>query len=163
MGRSAKPIEPAIHPVDRHVGLIARLRRRALSLSQSTVAGQLGVSFQQLQKYERGANRISASSLHALSLILDLPVAKFFDGLPAPPKPRSGAPAPRDLVTEMVAAPDGPALAESLPRPAARPGSRPAHRPRPARSAEPAGQRPADTTARDLRSPTLAKRLSSRA
>jgi transcriptional regulator with XRE-family HTH domain len=114
MGRSAKPIEPAIHPVDRHVGLVARLRRRALSLSQSTVAGQLGVSFQQLQKYERGANRISASSLHALSLILDLPVAKFFDGLPAPPKPRSGAPAPRDLVTEMVAAPDGPALAKAF-------------------------------------------------
>jgi transcriptional regulator with XRE-family HTH domain len=110
MGRSPKAISPAIHPVDRHVGLTARLRRRALSLSQATVAGQLGVSFQQLQKYERGANRISASSLHALSLILDLPVARFFDGLPAP----GDAAAPRDLVAEMVAAPDGPALAEAF-------------------------------------------------
>lgn len=112
MSRQSVRQEPAVHPVDRHVGQVARARRRALQLSQTAVAQRLGVSFQQLQKYERGTNRISASALHGLSLILDLPVARFFDGLPEPDDPDAGR--GRDLVAEMVAAPEGPALAEAF-------------------------------------------------
>ena len=67
MGRQPSPPGAVIHPVDRHVGQVLRARRRALQLSQSAVAERLGISFQQLQKYERGSNRISASTLHSLS------------------------------------------------------------------------------------------------
>ncbi len=112
MGRQSAALNAAIHPVDRHVGQVVRTRRRALQLSQSAVAQQLGISFQQLQKYERGTNRISASVLHGLSLVLDLPVARFFDGLPEPDDLDRGR--GRDLVAEMVAAPEGPALAEAF-------------------------------------------------
>jgi len=112
MGRQTPPRAAAIHPVDRHVGQVLRARRRALQLSQSVVAARLGISFQQLQKYERGTNRISASALHGLSLALDLPVARFFEGLAAPENP--GDARGRDLVAEMVAAPEGLALAEAF-------------------------------------------------
>lgn len=112
MGRPPSPQGAAVHPVDRHVGQVLRARRRALQLSQSAVAARLGISFQQLQKYERGANRISASTLHAVSLVLDLPVARFFDGLAEPDNADDGR--GRDLVAEMVAAPEGPALAEAF-------------------------------------------------
>lgn len=118
MGRQRTPPKPkpkpkiAAHPVDRHVGQVLRGRRRTLGLSQTAVAEQLGISFQQLQKYERGTNRVSASVLHGLSLALDLPVARFFDGLPAPAdNDRAHG---RDLVAEMIAAPEGPALAEAF-------------------------------------------------
>lgn len=110
--RSGSAVRPAVHPVDRHVGQVIRARRRALQLSQTAVAEKLGVSFQQLQKYERGTNRVSASALHGLSLALDLPMARFFDGLPEPENP--GEARGRDLVAEMVAAPEGPALAEAF-------------------------------------------------
>ena len=113
MSRQARSLEASsVHPVDRHVGQVLRARRRALQLSQSAVAGQLGISFQQLQKYERGTNRISASALHMLSLALNLPVARFFDGLPGPENPDDGP--GRDLVAEMISAPEGPALAEAF-------------------------------------------------
>ena len=112
MGRQISSLGGAVHPVDRHVGQVARARRRALQLSQSAVAERLGVSFQQLQKYERGTNRISASMLHGLSLVLDMAVARFFDGLAEPENPDDGR--GRDLVAELVAAPEGPALAEAF-------------------------------------------------
>lgn len=112
MGRQTLRETAAVHPVDRHVGQVLRARRRALQLSQSAVALRLGISFQQLQKYERGTNRVSASALHGLSLALDLPVARFFEGLAEPENP--GDARGRDLVAEMVAAPEGPALAEAF-------------------------------------------------
>lgn len=112
MDRQIRPPSLAVHPVDRHVGQVLRARRRALQLSQSAVALQLGISFQQLQKYERGTNRVSASVLHGLSLALDLPVARFFEGLAEPDNPDDAR--GRDLVAEMVAAPEGPALAEAF-------------------------------------------------
>jgi transcriptional regulator with XRE-family HTH domain len=112
MGRQRIPTKTTVHPVDRHVGQVLRSRRRALALSQSAVAEPLGISFQQLQKYERGTNRVSASVLHGLSLVLDLPVARFFEGLPAPAD--LGRAHGRDLVAEMVATPEGPALAEAF-------------------------------------------------
>ena len=73
--------EPLPHPVDRHVGQRLRIRRRALGMSQMALASRLGVSFQQVQKYERGTNRLSASTLHAAAVALETPVAGFFAGL----------------------------------------------------------------------------------
>lgn len=67
--------------VDAHVGAQVRLRRKLLGLSQTALANQLGVAFQQVQKYERGVNRISASMLFEISRTLDAPIAYFFDGI----------------------------------------------------------------------------------
>ena len=68
-------------PVDLHVGDRIRLRRKALGLSQEHLAAAVGVSYQQVQKYERGHNRVSASSLFEISCSLDVGVSYFFDGL----------------------------------------------------------------------------------
>src|SRR5712671_2327965 len=66
-------------PIDIHVGSRVRLRRNMLGLSQEKLGGAIGLTFQQVQKYERGANRIGASRLHDLSQVLDVPVSFFFD------------------------------------------------------------------------------------
>src|ERR671933_60590 len=73
----------APHPVDVQVGHRLRLRRAALGLSQTTLAEQVGLTFQAIQKYERGENRTSASRLYQFARILSVPVAYFFEGLPA--------------------------------------------------------------------------------
>ncbi len=67
------------NPIDVHVGSRLRLRRTLLGLSQQKVGDALGLTFQQVQKYERGANRIGASRLWDLSGVLDCPVSFFFD------------------------------------------------------------------------------------
>lgn len=72
------------NPIDIHVGQRLRLRRTLLGLSQETLGEAVGITFQQLQKYERGANRISASRLFNLSQVLGVPVTFFFDDLPSP-------------------------------------------------------------------------------
>jgi len=66
-------------PVDIHVGARVRLRRTLLGMSQEKLGKALGLTFQQVQKYERGANRIGSSRLFQLSRILDVPVSFFFD------------------------------------------------------------------------------------
>lgn len=66
-------------PVDIHVGSRVRLRRTLLGMSQEKLGKALGLTFQQVQKYERGANRIGSSRLFQLSKILDVPVSFFFD------------------------------------------------------------------------------------
>jgi transcriptional regulator with XRE-family HTH domain len=68
-----------IHPVDRLVGRRVRIVRVSRGLSQTAVALQLGLTFQQLQKYEKGTNRISASRLHDIARILGVEVKSFFD------------------------------------------------------------------------------------
>ena len=70
------------HPVDVHVGSRLRMRRTLLGLSQQKLGGKLGLTFQQVQKYERGANRIGASRLFELSKILDVPPSFFFEEMP---------------------------------------------------------------------------------
>ena len=70
------------HPVDVHVGSRLRMRRTLLGLSQQKLGGKLGLTFQQVQKYERGANRIGASRLFELSKILDVPPSFFFEDMP---------------------------------------------------------------------------------
>jgi transcriptional regulator with XRE-family HTH domain len=69
------------HLVDTHVGARLRQRRKAMGLSQTQLAESIGITFQQLQKYERGANRVSASKLYGMAVTLQTSVAWFFDGL----------------------------------------------------------------------------------
>ncbi|HIJ38364.1 MAG TPA: helix-turn-helix transcriptional regulator [Rhodospirillaceae bacterium] len=69
------------NPVDVHVGGRVRLRRTLLGMSQEKLGEAIGLTFQQVQKYERGANRIGASRLFDLSLVLDVPVSFFFDDI----------------------------------------------------------------------------------
>ena len=69
------------NPIDVQVGSRVRLRRNMLGLSQEKLGVAIGLTFQQVQKYERGANRIGASRLHELSRVLDVPVSFFFDDM----------------------------------------------------------------------------------
>ena len=70
------------HLVDVHVGGRIRMRRKALGLSQTQLADSVGITFQQLQKYERGTNRVSASKLYGMAVTLQISVAWFFEGMP---------------------------------------------------------------------------------
>jgi transcriptional regulator with XRE-family HTH domain len=69
-------------PIDAHVGSRVRLRRTLLGMSQEKLGDALGLTFQQVQKYERGVNRIGASRLFDLARVLDVPIGFFFDDLP---------------------------------------------------------------------------------
>ncbi len=69
------------HPVDVHVGGRVRLRRTLLGMSQTDLGKALGVTFQQIQQYERGTNRIGASRLYQLCHVLDVPIEYFFEEL----------------------------------------------------------------------------------
>ena len=69
------------NPVDVHVGARLRLRRTLLGMSQSTLGDAVGLTFQQIQKYERGSNRIGCSRAYEFSRILDVPVSFFFDDM----------------------------------------------------------------------------------
>lgn len=71
------------HPIDIHVGARVRARRRLLGITQEKLGEALGLTFQQVQKYERGSNRISASRLFELSRILGVPVTYFYEGTEA--------------------------------------------------------------------------------
>ena len=69
------------HPIDVHVGFRVRLRRNLLGMSQEKLGRAIGLTFQQIQKYERGVNRVGASRLFHLSRALDVPVSFFFEDL----------------------------------------------------------------------------------
>lgn len=70
--------------VDKHVGAQLRARRSFIGISQEKLADAVGITFQQIQKYERGANRVSAGRLYSFSQILDVPVNYFYSGIVAP-------------------------------------------------------------------------------
>lgn len=84
----------APNPVDAHVGQRVRLRRLSLGMSQEKLGAALGITFQQVQKYERGANRIGASRLWDLSLVLQCSVAYFYEEM----NDRVSGASPRNLV-----------------------------------------------------------------
>ena len=88
------------NPVDIHVGSRIRMRRRVMGLSQDDLASQLGLTFQQVQKYERGTNRVSASKLFGIAVVLQAPVSYFFDGLSEPES--LGGSSVRDDATETA-------------------------------------------------------------
>lgn len=98
--------------VDAHVGHRLRQRRIALGISQEQLGSQLGLTFQQVQKYEKGQNRISAGRLYKIGMILAVPVEFFFEGIAArngAPAHRAGAPGDVD-VQAFLASPEGIAL-----------------------------------------------------
>ena len=69
-------------PMDVHVGARIRLRRTLLGMSQEKLGDGLGLTFQQIQKYERGVNRVGASRLYDLARVLDVPISFFYDDIP---------------------------------------------------------------------------------
>lgn len=71
------------NPIDAHVGAQVKLRRAVVGMSQTELANRLGITFQQVQKYEKGANRISASRLYLIAEILNVTVQSFFEGADA--------------------------------------------------------------------------------
>ncbi len=79
IGRRQKSDKP--NPTDIHVGARVRLRRTLLGMSQEKLGDAIGLTFQQVQKYERGANRVGASRLYDLSRVLDVPVSFFFEDM----------------------------------------------------------------------------------
>jgi len=104
--------------VDIHVGGRVRMRRKMLGISQETLADALKLTFQQVQKYERGANRVSASKLYDIAKTLQVPVSFFFDGLADPVTNESddvGAAADR-IITDFLNTPEGLELAEMFPK-----------------------------------------------
>jgi transcriptional regulator with XRE-family HTH domain len=81
--REAVAVTRVIKPIERHVGGRVRLRRTLLGMSQGNLGKALGVTFQQVQKYEKGQNRIGASRLQQIGRLLEVPVSYFFEGAPA--------------------------------------------------------------------------------
>lgn len=81
-GAQAEAGESRPSPIDVHVGSRIRLRRTLMGMSQERLGDSLGLTFQQVQKYERGVNRVGASRLYDLSRVLDVPIAFFFDDMP---------------------------------------------------------------------------------
>ncbi len=96
------------NPIDVHVGARIRLRRNMLGMSQERLGESLGITFQQIQKYEKGTNRVGASRLQAIARILSVPVAFFFEDAPG----REGAPGMAEEATDYVA--DIPNTAEGM-------------------------------------------------
>ncbi|MBW0151472.1 MAG: helix-turn-helix domain-containing protein [Phenylobacterium sp.] len=104
------------NPIDIHVGRRVRLRRKELGLSQERLAEGLGLTFQQVQKYERGANRVSASKLYEMTRVLRVQISYFFEGLddPASPIGDNYASAYNSVIEEMLSEPNGQHLAEAF-------------------------------------------------
>jgi transcriptional regulator with XRE-family HTH domain len=105
------PAKPP-NPVDRHVGSRVRMRRIMLGMSQEKLGEGLGLTFQQIQKYEKGTNRIGASRIHQISEILQVPVSFLFEGSPgssASAKNFGDAPSPT-YVADFLATSEGLAL-----------------------------------------------------
>jgi transcriptional regulator with XRE-family HTH domain len=104
------------NPIDKHVGGRVRMRRLMLSMSQEKLGDALGLTFQQVQKYEKGTNRISASRLQQMSNILQVPVPFFFEGAPHVSGQHKGtdeAPSP-GYVSEFISSSDGLALIKAF-------------------------------------------------
>jgi transcriptional regulator with XRE-family HTH domain len=107
------------NPIDKHVGARVRLRRMMLGMSQEKLGDGLDLTFQQVQKYEKGTNRIGASRLQQISNILQVPVAFFFEGAPQLPGQNPGvlreAPSPA-YVADFLATSDGLSLTKNFQR-----------------------------------------------
>lgn len=107
----------APNPTDKHVGARVRMRRMMLGMSQEKLGDALGLTFQQVQKYEKGANRIGASRLQQISQILQVSVSFFFEGAPSAPGLQTDglaeAPSPA-YVADFLATSDGLALTKAF-------------------------------------------------
>jgi transcriptional regulator with XRE-family HTH domain len=110
----------APNPIDKHVGSRVRMRRMMLSMSQEKLGDALGLTFQQVQKYEKGTNRIGASRLQQIAHILQVPVSFFFEGAPHVGGHHGGdgmgeAPSPA-YVSDFLATSDGLSLTKAFMR-----------------------------------------------
>ena len=99
----------APNPTDQHVGARVRMRRKMVAMSQEELGAALGLSFQQIQKYERGANRIGASRLQQMSHILQVPIEFFFVGAPnaLAPHDSSGSALSMAQIDDFISDSDG--------------------------------------------------------
>ena len=97
------------NPVDTHVGSRVRLRRTMLGMSQEKLGESLGITFQQIQKYEKGSNRIGASRLQRISEVLNVPVAFFFEDVPSSSPGKNGLhePSGPDYVVDFLSSSEG--------------------------------------------------------
>ena len=102
------------NPIDRHVGLRIRMRRKELGVSQEKLAESIGLTFQQVQKYERAANRVSASKLWEMARALNTSVAYFYEGLGGETSPGSNL--PKEEVQDFLLTAEGMELAAAFPR-----------------------------------------------
>jgi transcriptional regulator with XRE-family HTH domain len=107
-----KDMGRTLDATDVHVGQRIKMRRMMLRMSQSDLAKPCGITFQQVQKYENGKNRVGASRLQQFSKLLDAPVSFFFEGL-APPGAKRKDAFP-DLAQELMTTRDGLALAKAF-------------------------------------------------
>ena len=103
------------NPVDRHVGLRIRMRRKELGISQERLAESIGLTFQQVQKYERAANRVSASKLWEMSRALNTNIGYFYEGL-GDTIERPGSNIPRESMQDFLMTPEGIELAAMFPK-----------------------------------------------
>jgi transcriptional regulator with XRE-family HTH domain len=106
------------NPIDKHVGSRVRMRRMMLSMSQEKLGDALGLTFQQVQKYEKGTNRIGASRLQQISNILQVSISFFFEGAPHLPGHAGGTsevPSPA-FVSDFLATSDGLSLTKAFMR-----------------------------------------------
>lgn len=104
-------------PTDKHVGARVRMRRMMLSMSQEKLGDALGLTFQQVQKYEKGTNRIGASRLQHISSILQVPVSFFFEGAPRSSHVNGMGEAPSPAyVSDFLATSDGLSLTKAFVR-----------------------------------------------
>ncbi|WP_372781429.1 helix-turn-helix domain-containing protein [Phenylobacterium sp.] len=112
-----KPDTPAQgpNPVDRHVGLRIRMRRKELGISQERLAESIGLTFQQVQKYERAANRVSASKLWEMSRALSTNISYFYEGL-GDGGEIIGSNLPRETLQDFLLTPEGMELATVFPK-----------------------------------------------
>jgi transcriptional regulator with XRE-family HTH domain len=102
-------LKKSTNETDKYVGSRVRMRRMMLEMSQTKLGEALGLTFQQVQKYEKGANRIGASRLQELSQILQVPISFFFEGAPAlngQPKSAKNAPMP-SYVSDFLTSANG--------------------------------------------------------
>jgi transcriptional regulator with XRE-family HTH domain len=104
------------NPTDRHVGNRVCMRRKILKMSQTDLAEAVGVTFQQIQKYERGTNRISASRLLQIARFLQVPISFFFEDPQRPSKANSKQVHSSDFVSDFLATNDGLALTKAFMR-----------------------------------------------
>ena len=103
------------NPVDRHVGLRIRMRRKELGISQERLAESIGLTFQQVQKYERAANRVSASKLWEMSRALSTNISYFYEGL-GDAIETPGSNLPRESMQDFLLTPEGIELAAMFPK-----------------------------------------------
>ena len=101
-------------PTDKHVGARVRMRRLMLGTSQTKLADAVGLTFQQIQKYEKGTNRISASRLQQIAGVLQVPVGFFFEGIPNLSGLPKGTASMPDYVSEFLSTTDGLALVKAF-------------------------------------------------